>query len=71
LVTFTVFLKDRKIAFGFVLVPAALMIVMPITALILMVMQHGVMSMLGGIALLMVVLAFYIVAMSLKFIVNV
>ena len=70
LVTFVVFLKDRRIAFGFALIPAIIMIIMPITALILMVTQYGVFSMLGGIALLMLLLAIFIVIMSLKFVVS-
>ena len=37
LVTFVVFLKHRRIAFGFALVPALLMAVMPLMALCMMV----------------------------------
>jgi carbon starvation protein len=70
LITFVVFLKDRKIAFGFALVPAVLMIVMPIAALLLMVMQHGPFSMLGGIALAMVLIGIYIVVMSVRFVLS-
>ena len=68
LITFVVFLKHRRIAFGFALIPAAVMVVMPIMALVMMVVQHGVNSMLGGIALGMMLLGLYVTAMSLKFV---
>ena len=70
LITFVVFLKHRRIAFGFALIPAVLMIIMPITALVLMVVQHGPFSMLGGIALAMVMIGLYVVVMSLKFVMS-
>ena len=44
------------------------MVVMPIMALVMMVVQHGVNSMLGGIALGMMLLGLYVTAMSLKFV---
>lgn len=68
LITFVVFLKHRRIAFGFVLVPAIAMVIMPITALVMMVFQHGPTSLLGGIALGMVLLGLYVTVMSLKFV---
>ncbi|MGJ8652387.1 MAG: carbon starvation CstA family protein [Opitutaceae bacterium] len=68
LITFVVFLKHRRIAFAFALVPAAVMVVMPIAALVMMVFQHGAFSMLGGIALAMVLLGLYVTVMSLKFV---
>ena len=68
LITFVVFLKHRRIAFGFALIPAAIMVVMPIMALIMMVIQHGCFSMLGSIALIMVLLGLYVTVMSLKFV---
>lgn len=68
LVTFMVFLKHRRIAFGFVMVPAVAMIVMPILALVMMVFQHGPFSLLGGIALGMVLLGVFVTAMSLRFV---
>lgn len=68
LITFVVFLKHRRIAFAFALVPAAVMVVMPIMALVMMVVQHGFFSMLGGIALAMVLLGLYVTVMSLKFV---
>lgn len=68
LITFVVFLKSRRIAFGFALIPAALMVVMPIAALVLMAVQHGPASLLGSISLGMVVLGLYVVVMSLRFV---
>ncbi|MEO0509970.1 MAG: carbon starvation CstA family protein [Verrucomicrobiota bacterium] len=70
LITFVVFLKHRRIAFGFALIPAVGMIIMPIVALVLMVIQHGPFSMLGGIALAMVSIGLYVVVMSLKFVLS-
>jgi carbon starvation protein len=68
LITFVVFLKHRRIAFGFALIPAALMVVMPITALVFMVFQHGPFSLLGGISLGMVLIGLYVTVMSMKFV---
>jgi carbon starvation protein len=68
LITFVVFLKHRRIAFGFALVPALAMSIMPIVALVMMVVQHGPTSLLGGIALGMVLLGLYVTVMSLKFV---
>jgi len=68
LITFVVFLKHRRIAFAFALVPAIAMSIMPIMALVMMVIQHGALSMLGGIALAMVLLGVYVTVMSLKFV---
>lgn len=68
LITFVVFLKHRRVVYGFALIPAALMVAMPITALVFMVFQHGPFSLLGGIALGMVLLGIYVTVMSLKFV---
>ena len=68
LITFVVFLKHRRIAFGFALIPAAVMVVMPVLALVMMVIQYGPFSMLGGIALGMVVLGIYVTFMSVQFV---
>ncbi len=69
LITFVVFLKHRRVAYGFVVVPAALMVVMPMVALGMMVFQYGPFSMLGGISLGMVLLGLYVTVMSLRFVV--
>jgi carbon starvation protein len=69
LITFVVFLKHRRIAFAFALIPAIAMSIMPITALIMMVFQYGPLSMLGGVALAMLLLGLYVTVMSLKFVI--
>ncbi len=68
LITFVVFLKHRRLVYGFALIPAALMVAMPITALVFMVFQHGPFSLLGGIALGMVLLGIYVTVMSIRFV---
>ena len=68
LITFVVFLKDRRIAFAFALVPAVLMVIMPMTALVFMVLQHGPLSLLGSISLGMLLIGLYVTAMSMRFV---
>lgn len=68
LITFVVFLKHRRIAYAFVLLPAIIMAVMPISALTMMVVQHGPLSLMGAIALGMVSLGLYVTARSLQFV---
>ena len=64
LLTFVVFLKASKVGYRFALLPAIIMIVMPMTALVLMVQQYGVSSLLGGTALAMFVLGFFLMFMA-------
>ena len=66
LITFVVFLKHRRIAFGFALLPTAVMLIMPLAALLIMVVQHGPASLLGGTALSMALLGFYMTLVSLR-----
>ncbi|RPG85651.1 MAG: carbon starvation protein A [Coraliomargarita sp. TMED73] len=68
LTTFLVFLRDRRIAFGFALWPTLFMVAMPMLALALMVVEHGPMSLLGGIACAMLALGLYVSVMSLRFV---
>ncbi len=68
LVTFMVYLKAHKINYNFVLVPTILMIIMPLTALFLIVINKGIISMLGSIALFMLLLGLVVIGMSLKFV---
>jgi carbon starvation protein len=68
LITFVVFLKDRRIAFGFAFWPALFMVLMPMLALALMVLEHGPLSLLGAIASGMLALGVYVSAMSLRFV---
>ena len=64
LLTFVVFLKASKIRYGFALLPAVLMIVMPMTALVMMVLQNGLDTLIGGVAAVMFVLGSFLMVMS-------
>jgi len=64
MLTFVVFLKASKVGYRFALLPAIIMIVMPMTALVLMVQQYGVSTLLGGTALAMFVLGFFLMFMA-------
>lgn len=66
LITFVVFLKDRRIAFGFALLPTVVMLIMPLAALLIMVVQYGPISLIGGTALVMALLGCYMTAVSFK-----
>ncbi len=66
LLTFVVFLKASKVGYGFALLPAVVMIVMPMTALVLMVQKFGVQTLLGGTACAMLVLGFFLMITSWK-----
>ena len=68
LVTFIVFLKARRIKFGFVLIPAVFMVLMPLVALFMMFINEGLDIFLRVIALLMFLLGLFVVAMSAKFV---
>jgi carbon starvation protein len=70
LVTFMVFLKARRIKFGFVLVPTIFMIIMPMVALFLMIFHDGMAPFLRVVALLMFVLGLFVVVMSARFVVK-
>ena len=56
LLTFVVFLKASKVRYGFALLPALVMIIMPMTALALMVYKFGIQTLLGGTACAMFIL---------------
>jgi carbon starvation protein len=64
LLTFVVFLKSSKLSYGFALLPAVVMIVMPMTALAMMVQKFGVGTLMGGTACAMIVLGFFLMATS-------
>ena len=64
LLTFVVFLKASKVSFGFALFPAVVMIVMPMTALALMVQKFGIQTLLGGTAAGMFLLGFFLMVTS-------
>ena len=64
LLTFVVFLKASKVSYGFALLPAVVMIVMPMTALVLMVQKFGVQTFLGGTACAMLLLGLFLMVTS-------
>ena len=64
LLTFVVFLKASKVGYGFALLPAVVMIVMPMTALALMVQKFGISTLLGGTAAAMFLLGFFLMVTS-------
>lgn len=70
LLTFLVFLKNRKIKYGFIIPAVAIMVVMPLAALALMTFDFGPVSMLGSIALVMLVLGGFVTFMSLKYVLH-
>ena len=64
LLTFVVFLKASKVGYGFALLPAVVMIVMPMTALALMVEKFGISTLLGGTAAAMFLLGMFLMITS-------
>jgi carbon starvation protein len=70
LLTFVVFLKASKVSYGFALFPAIVMIVMPMTALAIMVQKFGVATLMGGTASAMIILGFFLMVTSWRALVN-
>ena len=66
LLTFVVFLKASKVGYGFALLPAVVMIVMPMTALALMVQKFGISTLLGGTSAAMFLLGLFLMVTSWK-----
>jgi carbon starvation protein len=64
LLTFVVFLKASKVGYGFALLPAVVMIVMPMIALALMVQKFGIATLLGGTAAAMFLLGLFLMITS-------
>jgi carbon starvation protein len=64
LLTFVVFLKASKVGYGFALLPAVVMIIMPMVALALMVEKYGVGSLLGGTSAAMFLLGLFLMITS-------
>jgi carbon starvation protein len=64
LLTFVVFLKASKVGYGFALLPALVMIVMPMTALALMVQKFGISTLLGGTSAAMFLLGMFLMITS-------
>ena len=66
LLTFVVYLRVRGTRYGFALLPAVLMIFMPMLALAWMTWSHGVNSLIGGTSLVMFILGCYLSLVSWK-----
>ena len=66
LLTFVVYLRVRGTRYGFALLPAVLMILMPMLALGWMTWSHGVNSLIGGTSLVMFILGCYLSLVSWK-----
>lgn len=64
LLTFVVYLKASKVGYRFALLPALVMIVMPMTALALMVQKFGITTLLGGTSAGMFVLGLFLMVTS-------
>ena len=64
LLTFVVFLKASRVGYGFALLPAVVMIVMPMTALALMVQKFGISTLLGGTSAAMFLLGLFLIINS-------
>lgn len=64
LLTFVVYLKASKVGYRFALLPALVMIVMPMTALALMVEKFGITTLLGGTSACMFVLGLFLMVTS-------
>jgi carbon starvation protein len=70
LLTFLVYLKSTRIAYGFIIPATAVMVVMPLSALAMMTWSNGPASLLGGISLAMFLLGGFVTAMSLRYVLN-
>ncbi len=68
LLTFLVFLKNKKLKYGFIVPAVTIMVFMPLLALILMTADYGPLSLLGGISLAMLLLGGFVTFMSLRFV---
>jgi carbon starvation protein len=64
LLTFVVYLKASNVGYRFALLPALVMIVMPMTALALMVQKFGITTLLGGTSACMFVLGLFLMVTS-------
>ncbi len=64
LLTFVVFLKASRVGYGFALLPAVVMIVMPMTALALMVQKFGISTLLGSTSAAMFLLGLFLMVTS-------
>ncbi len=68
LLTLLVYLKARRLRYGFVIPATALMVLMPLSALALMAVEKGPTSLLGTVAFAMFLLGGFVTVRSLQFI---
>jgi carbon starvation protein len=68
LLTFLVYLKSQRIAYGFIIPAVVVMVLMPLSALVMMALQYHPLSLLGGIASLMFLLGGFVTFMSLRYV---
>ncbi|MEX0332574.1 MAG: carbon starvation protein A [Puniceicoccaceae bacterium] len=68
LLTFLVFLKSNRIAYGFIIPAVVVMVIMPLSALAMMAVSNGPFSLIGGVSTVMLVLGGFVTAMSLRYV---
>ncbi len=68
LVTFIVFLKAKGLRYGFVVIPAIVMLLMPLSAMALMALDDEQTALIRIISLSMLLLGVFVTAMSLRFV---
>jgi len=70
LLTFMVFLRSRKIRYGFIIPATVVMVLMPLSALAMMTLANGPASLLGGISLAMLLLGGFVTFMSVRYVLD-
>jgi carbon starvation protein len=68
LLTFLVFLKSRRIKYGFIIPATVIMVVMPLTALAMMTLSNGILSLIGGVSAGMFLLGGFVTVMSIRYV---
>ncbi|MGC9452528.1 MAG: carbon starvation CstA family protein [Oceanipulchritudo sp.] len=68
LLTFLVFLKSRRIRYGFIIPATVVMVVMPLSALATMTLSNGILSLIGGVSFLMFLLGGFVTVMSVRYV---
>lgn len=68
LLTFMVYLKSRRIRYGFIIPAVVIMVIMPLSALALMAHSNGPFSLIGGVSAAMFLLGGFVTAMSVKYV---
>lgn len=68
LLTFLVFLKSKRIAYGFIVPAVVVMVIMPLSALAMMAVTNGPLTLLGGVSSVMFLLGGFVTVMSLRYV---